>query len=348
MTEKNFIGWDVGGAHLKVASVNEMGNVNFVKQYASPLWQGIECLEELFPVTINDLPKSDYHHALTITAELADVFENREQGVELLLNVFEKTLGNNISLYSYIDGLLTIDMARNQSSTIASANWHVSSRYAASLVGTGVFIDIGSTTTDIIPFQNGELINQGFDDQTRLRFDELIYMGVIRTPLMALCNKVPFKGEWQNVAAENFATTADVYRILSYLNEQDDLMHTADGKAKNNQASLQRLARMVGTDNIDNLDSTHLYKLAEYYKETQCQLISHALLKVLSGISDENIKLVVAGAGQFLAKVIADRLGLTCIEFSRLCSSDIEYTHSCDVCAPAVAIAQLNRQLTLR
>ena len=34
----NYIGWDIGGAHLKVASVNQAGKVEFVEQFATPLW----------------------------------------------------------------------------------------------------------------------------------------------------------------------------------------------------------------------------------------------------------------------------------------------------------------------
>ena len=347
MSDKSFIGWDIGGAHLKVASVDSAGNINFINQYASPLWQGVDCLEELFPQTIKDLPTSDHTHALTITAELADVFTNREQGVQLLIDVFERTLGKNISLYALNNGLLNLGAARNKPAQIASANWHVSSSYAASVVDSGIFIDIGSTTTDIIPFHNNKLINKGNDDQTRSRFDELVYTGVIRTSLMSLANKVPYKGEWQNIAAENFATTADVYRVLSCLQEEDDLMDTADGESKSIENSMQRMARMVGADVNDTTEIQCWYRLAEFFKEKQIELINSALMRVLSTMPDKDLKIVSAGTGQFLVKEIAQRLGIPYIEFSSLCASNTEYIHQCNVCAPAVAVAQLNRQLIL-
>lgn len=350
-SNKNFVGWDIGGAHLKIASVDNSGNINFVNQYASPLWQGVDCLEALFPKVIKELAKSrhksQYIHALTITAELADVFVNREQGVASLINIFEKSLGKDISLYALNDGLLSLESVRNKPMQIASANWHASSSYAASVIDSGVFIDIGSTTTDIVPFHDNKLINKGRNDQTRLRFDELVYTGVIRTPLMALANKVPFQGEWQNIAVENFATTADVYRILSCIQEDDDLMDAADGKSKDMQGSVQRLARMVGADNNDSSDIQHWHKLAEYFSERQLQLINNALLRVLSNLPTNDIKIVSAGTGQFLIKEIARRASIPCVEFSSLCSSNAEFQHKCNVCAPAVAVAQLNRQLSL-
>ena len=347
MSHKNFIGWDIGGAHLKIASVDNSGNINFVNQYASPLWQGADCLEALFPKAIKELPKSKHVHALTITAELADVFENREQGVASLINVFEKSLGKDISLYALDNGLLNLESVRSKPMQIASANWHASSSYAASIIESGVFIDIGSTTTDIIPFYKNKLINKGYNDQTRLRFDELVYTGVIRTPLMALANKAPFKGEWQNIAAENFATTADVYRVLSCIQEEDDLMDAADGKSKDIQGSVQRLARMIGADNNGAVDIECWHKLAEYFRERQLQLISNALLRVLSNMPTNDIKIISAGTGQFLIKEIARRANIPYIKFSSLCSSDAKYLDKCNVCAPAVAVAQLNRQLSL-
>src|SRR3546814_6190687 len=39
---------------------------------------------------------------------------------------------------------------------IASANWHASVRFVAERLGAGLFVDIGSTTTDVIPFARSE------------------------------------------------------------------------------------------------------------------------------------------------------------------------------------------------
>lgn len=344
MTYSNYIGWDIGGAHLKVACVNESGVVSFVEQFASPLWQGLEQLEQLFPKIMEQLPKESRSHAVTITAELADIFENRKDGVASLINVCEKNMGDDIHFYAVNDGLINVESARRKESKVASANWYASASYAASLTESGLFIDVGSTTTDIIPFNNSVLTNRGVDDQSRLRFDELVYTGVIRTSLMALTNQAPFAGEWQNIAAENFATTADVYRVLSSLNEADDLMDAADGKKKDIPGSISRLARMLGTDSDCASSLDVWYKLAEYFEETQMQLLTRSVLRVLSNTPNSNAKIVAAGTGRFLVKRIAQRINVPCIEFSDLCNSEIDLQHNSNVCAPAVAVAQLNRQ----
>ena len=347
MSHSNFTGWDIGGAHLKVASVNKAGKVEFVEQFASPLWQGIEKLEELLPKIIKQLPEGLHTHAFTITAELVDVFNDREEGVNSLIDVCEKELGADIYFYAIDEGLLNLSNARKKTDKLASANWHASAAYVASLRDAGLFVDIGSTTTDIIPFKENTLNNRGCDDQSRLRFDELVYTGVVRTSLMSLANKVPFNGEWQNIAAENFATTADIYRILAYLNEADDLMEAADGKKKDRDGSLRRLARMLGTDTNDSNEQQCWHKLAGYFEEAQLQLLTKAMLRVLSNSPDRNNKIIAAGTGRFLIKKIAQRIGVPYLEFSDLCDSETDLQHKCNVCAPAVAIAQLNRQRTL-
>jgi (4-(4-[2-(gamma-L-glutamylamino)ethyl]phenoxymethyl)furan-2-yl)methanamine synthase len=343
MNISNFIGWDIGGAHLKIASVNRTGKVELVEQFATPLWQGIDQLEDVFPITIERLPQGPLSHVLTMTAELVDIFKDRQTGMNTLINLCEKSLGDSISLYASDEGLINLKNARKRIDHIASANWHASVAYTATLLESGVFIDVGSTTTDIIPFNNKIVNSRGRDDQSRLRSDELVYTGVIRTSLMALTNKVPFDGEWQNLAAEHFATTADIYRVLGYLKESDDLMETADGNDKDIASSIRRLARMLGTDSSISTHQSSWYKLAEYFEEAQLQLLTNAVLRVLSNTPDNNQKIVGAGVGRFLIKKIAQRLNIPYIEFSELCNSESELKHKCNVCAPAVALAQLNR-----
>lgn len=343
MNTDNFIGWDIGGAHLKVASVNKAGKVEWVEQFATPLWQGLDQLENVFPKTIERLPQGSLSHVLTMTAELVDIFKDRQAGMNTLINLCETLLGDSISLYATNEGLLNLENARQRIDQIASANWHASAAYTASQVESGLFVDVGSTTTDIIPFANKQVNNRGFDDQMRLRFDELVYTGVIRTSLMALTNKVPFDGEWQALAAENFATTADIYRILGCLEECDDLMETADGNRKDIASSIQRFARMLGTDSSRSNDQHSWHKLAGFFEEAQLQLLTNAVLRVLSSGPHDKKTIVGAGVGRFLVKKIAQRLAIPYIEFSELCDRDLSLQHKCNVCAPAVALAQLNR-----
>lgn len=341
----NYIGWDLGGAHLKVAGVNNDGRVEFVDQFATPVWKGIHEFESVFVNTIKGLPAGKSAHAVTMTAELVDIFDDRQSGLDTLIRLCEKHLGREFHLYSVEQGLIKLKSMRGKPGHIASANWHASATYTASLVDSGLFVDIGGTTTDIVLFNNNKVLNRGNDDQSRLGFDELLYTGVIRTPLMALTRRVPFNGEWQTLAAEQFATTADIYRILGYLNIDDDLLDTADAQPKDGKHSEKRLARMLGTDAVTT-EHHDWHKVARYFYEIQLQQIMSAVMRVTSR-AHTNIKRVVgAGVGRFLIREVAGRLGLEYTEFGMLFEKNSALNHLCNVCAPAVAVARLQHSST--
>ena len=97
---------------------------------------------------------------------------------------------------------------------VASANWLASASLAAQRSGEGVFVDIGSTTTDVLVLAGGAVAHEGSTDRERLASGELVYSGLTRTPVMALAGEAPFAGRRVAVMNELFATTADVYRVL--------------------------------------------------------------------------------------------------------------------------------------
>ena len=82
--EKNIVvGFDVGGAHLKVVRA-ENGRIVAAQTFATPLWQGLDTLEKAFGASA-DLCAGASSAALTMTGELADLFSDRCAGGEALL-----------------------------------------------------------------------------------------------------------------------------------------------------------------------------------------------------------------------------------------------------------------------
>ncbi|WP_279387648.1 hydantoinase/oxoprolinase family protein, partial [Paraburkholderia kirstenboschensis] len=132
--------------------------------------------------------------------------------------------------------------------SVASANWLATARWIATRVANALLIDIGSTTTDIIPLANGRVVARASTDAGRLATGELVYQGVVRTPLCGIAQRIEFGGAAVNVMNEWFATTADVYRLTGELAPQYDLYPSADNGPKNELASRRRLARMIGRD----------------------------------------------------------------------------------------------------
>ena len=227
---------------------------------------------------------------------------------------------------------------------IASANWLASATFVAQQVKCGLLIDVGSTTSDFVLIENHAPICLGLTDASRMQTEELVYAGVIRTPLMALTHKIEFQHIQTSVAAEYFATTADVYRLTGDLHAEDDMADTADGKVKTPLASAQRIARMIGHDANDAPLNDWL-ALAQSFKDLQVARLQGVVIKHVARLKD-NAKAIImgAGAGSFLASEVATRMNLKYVEISDLfheSASDTEAKHWASVCLPAYAVAYL-------
>jgi probable H4MPT-linked C1 transfer pathway protein len=299
------IGWDIGGAHLKAVLLDESGAVLQVLQLPCTLWLGLNYLE----AAINDalqafkIEPAGAHHAITMTGELVDLFANRHEGVVEISNLATKLLGKNTLFYAANDGFVRLERVSELSTSIASTNWHASASALAMRPQDALLVDVGSTTTDIIAISNGKLKGENLTDATRLADDSLVYTGVVRTPVMALAQKLVFEGVETNVAAEYFATMADVYRLTGELLPENDMSETADGKGKTALENARRLARMLGHD-VENHSMKTWKNLAETCKTLQTNQIKTAVLKHLK----PNMTIIGAGAGSFIAKQIADDL----------------------------------------
>jgi probable H4MPT-linked C1 transfer pathway protein len=279
--------------------------------------------------------------AITMTGELVDLFNDRNEGVISILECASQHFqGISVYIFAGEQGFIPLKQASKHTEAIASANYLATSQLAARYWNQGLLLDIGSTTSDLIPCRNGTPCPQGKNDQTRLISGELIYSGVTRTPLMALAQRVPLRGSWVRVTAEHFATTADVYQLLGWLSKDADLHPSADRRGKHPKDCAQRLARMVGAD------SQHwpIYtwrQLATYFAEQHCQQITEAIFQVLSRIDLlPEAPIIGAGIGRFLAVECARRIHRPYVDFSEALGTNSQTSISADH-APAAALAQL-------
>ncbi|MCW8902984.1 hydantoinase/oxoprolinase family protein [Sedimenticola sp.] len=341
--EQGVIGWDVGGAHLKVAWQDRRGTLRRVEIRATPLWQGLESLDLALQSLAQAFPIQMCEHRVTMTAELVDLFDDRRSGVcELVDWLAARLPPHQLYFFAGQEGFVPAAVAANFYEQIASANWLATTSFAASVIASGVMIDVGSTTSDLLPFDKHQLQNRGFSDRGRLLHGEMIYAGIVRTPLMAITDRVPFKGDWLTLANEHFATTADIYRILGDLPEHADLYPAADGKAHSITASMRRLSRMVGADLGDGSDADW-YRLAAFFADRQLDALTLACQRQLSlGLAD-SATLIGAGVGRFLVQRVADRLGCPYIDMGQLLTEGGEYCAKAADCAPAVALLRLQR-----
>lgn len=340
----NVIGWDIGGAHIKAAVVDEKGEVKQVLLEACPLWKGLKELEQAVKIILKKLPTGPKLHAVTMTGELVDFFDSRAQGVIKIVQVMQQLLGGQkIRIFAGSEGFLNPSIVSGEKvDAIASANWLASASLAAVKEEAALFIDVGSTTTDILVITDSKIQAKGMTDYQRLCSEELVYTGIVRTPVMAVAHRSFFDGSEVGLMAEYFATMADIYRLTGELNEKHDQTATADGGEKTVYGSARRLARMIGCD----FHSSELFRwrqLAKNIRSQQMLIIQRACERQLSsGSFPEQVRFIGGGIGRFLVEQLALQLGYPYIDFSDLFEqkiSDPDLTIA--DCAPAVSVACL-------
>ncbi len=337
---RSVIGWDIGGAHLKAARAED-GQIVDVVQVPCPLWLGLDRLDDALAAVTKRLGAADCH-AATMTGELADVFADRADGVATLAATAARHLHPaSLLIYGGRAGLLPASAAANHVDDIASANWHASASLAAQWAGDALFVDMGSTTTDIVPLCNGQVCAAGYTDAERLGCGELVYTGLTRGFVMALCRNAPLAGTWTAIAGEYFADTADVYRILGELPDGADQLPAADHREKTVPASIARLARMVGRD-ATHASAAAWNDLAAWFAEMQLRHITDGAYLVQSRITlPRDAPVIGAGIGRHVIARLAGRMGRRYADFSDLAPPGTASRDWLGHCAPAVAVALL-------
>ena len=354
---KHTIGWDVGGAHLKAALLDTNGKLLQVLQVPCALWRGLAELEIAIDTVLNSFKVKSARHAITMTGELVDIFVNREAGVNAISVLMNAKLHGVKQFYTGalqqdLSGFVPLSEVAQCWLTLASANWLASACYCAQQLRVmkngdhALLIDIGSTTSDFVPLVNGKPDCLGYTDAARMQSEELVYTGVIRTPLMALTQKISFNREMTGVAAEYFSTTADVYRLTGDLLFSDDMADTADGQEKTILASSRRMARMIGHDVVDATMPTWL-ELAQAFKVQQLERLTLVAMRHVDRVAtitkDRGITIIGAGVGCFLVKEIAEKMKFTYLDASDLFNSDAAKSQrrGASACLPAYAVACL-------
>lgn len=339
------IGWDIGGAHLKGARVED-GEVVAVAQIACPLWLGIDQLHQAFAQAKPILGAAG-RHAVTMTGELSDAFPNRAAGVAAISKAATQELGSSLQVYAGPDGFVPADASVDYIELIASANWHASASLVARQEREALFIDIGSTTTDIVPIKDGAVAASGYSDATRMAHGELVYAGVVRSFLAPASRLVPFGGRWVPLMNEAFATMSDVYRILGELPEDADLMPAADNGSKTVEASRVRLARQIGIDARD-VSAQALDGLAAYFAEIQAREVCDGIFLAQSNVTIAAAAPIVgAGAGRFVIKKLAERLTRPYADVADRLPAHPDVLRKAADCLPACAVGLL-ASLSLR
>jgi probable H4MPT-linked C1 transfer pathway protein len=329
-------GFDIGGANtdLAVVEFDEKGNIlNIRTDFCYlPMWvKKDELSETLLELLGPDIDEIDAV-GVSMTAELADSYQNKSEGVlDISARVME-TFNLPVAFVG-LNGMMDYGTVQERPQELAAANWIATAPLAAQIAPDCIFIDTGSTTTDIIPIKNGTECAKGKTDLERLATGELVYTGTLRTNVATLVDKVPLKDEWVRTASELFAVTADVHLVLGNISQDDYTSETPDGGDNSFEASLLRVSRVVCGD-MNLLSQDDVVQMAKFIYQKQVEQVAEALKEVSER---ENIKLVIAtGLGMnIIGCKSAELLGLDVRTMEEILTRD-----DC-VVAPAVGTAIL-------
>jgi probable H4MPT-linked C1 transfer pathway protein len=305
------IGIDVGGANLKI--VDEAG----VHIHYCPLWKDS-------PLSSLLREYAGTEAAVVMSGELADCFSSRMEGISFIVDAVRKAVPD--AVFYGVDG----QFHRHAVPELAAANWLASADFLREAHPRAVLVDMGSTTTDIIPLSPfSRLI--GLTDLARLQKGYLVYTGLLRTNVAAILQEVIINGIPTPVASEFFAQSADAHRVLGTISASGYYIPTPDGADTSREASLRRLARVVCAD-TEEIGEQGAVGIAAQVWETQ------------RGILEKRITAAVydSGADTVLAAGIGSKL------LTGLCGAhELQGFLDCAPDAlPAYAVREVYRRIT--
>jgi probable H4MPT-linked C1 transfer pathway protein len=324
---------DIGGANLKLAD-----GQGWVLSHPFPLWKSPGKLAETLAMLMSRAPAASTL-AVTMTGELADCFTTKAEGVREILAAVESVAhGRPVWVYLTDGSLVAPEIARQHPLLAAASNWHALARLAGRYcpAGNGLLIDIGSTTTDLIPLVDGHPAAQARNDPERLANHELVYTGVVRSPVCAIRPSLPWRERMCGVAQELFSTTLDVYVTLGDIPENPHNFDTADGRPATRDFARDRLARTICADR-DMFSEDDAERMAGAVAAAQTLHLAAAVRAVIERMSYPPHAVVLAGHGEFLARRVLSQLALN----PRIVSLAEQLGEEATRCAPAHALALL-------
>jgi probable H4MPT-linked C1 transfer pathway protein len=334
------VGWDIGGVNTKVARVAD-GRILALRTRPFELQRAPDALAPLLAELAREVgSEPDDVHAVTMTAELSQMFRLKRDGVAFVLDAIASAFAPARVRVHTVDGrFLHLEEARREPFAVAAANWAATARMVATVHPHALLIDIGTTSTDVIPIVGGMVVAQGRNDPERLACGELVYTGALRTPVEALASHVPWVGGRAGVSAEGFALAGDVHLWRGTLMPSDYTVPTPDGRPATREFAAERLARVVCADR-ELLDENGVTAIADALADAQVVRVAEAVSRVRTRHPAIR-SAVVTGLGAFIARAAAHRAGLHVVPLADLLGEAAARS------APAAAVALLHERSLL-
>lgn len=313
------IGWDIGGVNTKaVRWEGGRGDESRLEVRSAPyeIQRDPHALASILRRVAAELGGGPARtHAVTMTAELSQAFRTKREGVGFVLGAVARAFPDEeILVYTAGGEFIGPEEARRRPLDVAASNWAATARLVARSVPDCLVIDIGTTTTDIVPVAGGRVVAAGWTDPDRLSSGELVYTGALRTPAEAVAAAVPFRGGACAVSADGFALIGDAHLWTGRLRSEDYSVRPPDGRPATREYAGERLARVVCADR-EMLDDEAIDAIAGALAEAQLDSVARAIRRVRERHRGHDTA-VVTGLGEWIAAEAARWCGLGVIRLA--------------------------------
>ncbi len=303
------LGWDIGGVNTKAARVAgavalAARNEPFELQHAPTTLAA-----RLVGLAATLGADGSETHAITMTAELSQLFRTKRDGVGYILDAISHAFPHaRICVYTVDGRFVDLAAAREAPLLVAASNWAATANLVATRISDAILVDVGTTTTDIIPIADSRVAAIGHTDPERLLSGELLYLGAVRTPVEAIAHRVPLHDGLAGVSAESFALSGDIHVWRGELSPEGYTAPTPDSRPTTRTFAGERIARVVCADR-ELLDNSDIDRIAAFVADTMIARIAASITRVRER-HPHVATAVIAGHGAFLARAAARRAGL--------------------------------------
>ncbi|WAC05847.1 MAG: H4MPT-linked C1 transfer pathway protein [Methanoregula sp.] len=289
------IGIDVGGANLKIVDGDG------VHIHYCPLWTG----SPLTRLLAQYRKKSSEPAAVVMSGELADCFSGKAEGIAYIMRAVQEVFPSAL-FYGTDAAFHAVAVPQ-----LAAANWLASADYLREQYPDSVLVDVGSTTTDIIPLPCFADL-KGLTDLRRLQKGYLLYTGMLRTTLPALVRTFDIDGTKTPGSSEYFAISADAHLVLGHITPEEYSCDTPDKKGKTENASLRRLSRVVCAD-LEEIGEQNAIGIASQFWDAQRTLVCDRVRAVMKESGASSVVTAGTGAALFAKELsgtdLSDEIG---------------------------------------
>jgi uncharacterized hydantoinase/oxoprolinase family protein len=215
---KAVLGLDIGGNHSKFTVLHKKGDIILCDAGCVAMGPGAPTLFDVLQNLCRDAGDTDFDAIGVVTSYPAGLSLTYEEGlsftIEQLLRVFREEL---IYIADFSGRLYPVsDHEVDDPFVFSATNFFGSGKIGTRLMEQGIVIDTGSTSTDILTINQGEISLMGPDKEVLKRHlvGEMNWLGILATPLSLVSRYVPFKGRMVPISQGDYYIV-DAFNMLN-------------------------------------------------------------------------------------------------------------------------------------